>query len=840
MSVIKKHPAWLFGLGLTVLFLWLGFARLDFIDALELKFYDMRMKLTQEPEAQSDIVLVNIDDDSIEKLGRWPWSRSRIAAGIDKLHAAGPKLIGLNILFSEAEENSGLMVLGLLDEQFKKSGLEKAGDSSLIFLKEMAKLKQQLDNDKTLALALEKAGDVVLPVVFVPTVTADESQQPEKDLAGRVVTSVRTAADASVPRANQIILPLQAFLSSAKGIGHISLGPDSDGKARHERLLYNYRGVYIPSYALAMAALSLNIPIEQIDATLGASIKLGQILIPLTLDSEFLVSFKGPRGSFKSFSFYDVINDKIPAAIFKNKLVLVGVSASGLINPLSTPSDALMPLSEFSANTIWSILNKRFVQRPAWNTGAELLAVLVLGLLITFVFPKLRAVAAGAVFLVLVGGILGGATYVFVAKGLWVSTTYPLLLLILGYIGVVSIKFFATEADKEKVEGESAESNRMLGLSFQDQGRLDLAFEKFRRVPVDENMKDTLYNLALDFERKRQFHKAVAVYEHIEKRDPKYKDIRERKSKMIQVGETMILGAGGADPLFSSATDTKPTLGRYEIVKQLGKGAMGVVYLGKDPRINRTTAIKTFQFPDDFEPEELQAHKQRFFQEAESAGTLTHPNIVTIYDAGDEKDLAYIAMEFLEGHDLQRYTKKGQLLPKSQLLPFIADIAEALDYAHQKGVVHRDIKPANIMLLNSGVVKITDFGIARITASSQTQTGVVKGTPHYMSPEQISGQKVDGRSDIFSLGVMFYQMLTGETPFKGDNLAALMHQIMNSPHPDPRTIDPTIPAPLSKIISKSMEKDREKRYQRASSMASDLRKVAHALGAKVEAKGEGK
>lgn len=829
MSIFKKNPALPFGLGLTVLFLWLGFARLEFIDALELKLYDMRMKLTQEPQAASDIVLVDIDDDSIEKLGRWPWPRSLVAKTLDKLHAAGPKLIGLNILFSEAEENSGLKVLSQLEELFKKSELDKTGDAGAAFLKEMDGLKVRMDNDKSLADALERAGDVVLPVIFVPTMAVDETQAAEKDLAQRSLTSVKSAPGASYHKAGQIILPLPGFLRAAKGLGHISLGPDSDGKARRERLVYGYRGIFVPSYALTLAALSLNVPVDRVEVTLGASARVGQIEIPLTLDSEFLISFKGPRGAFKRFSCFDVLNDKIPSGVFKNKLVLVGVSASGLINPLSTPTDALMPLSEFSANTVWSILNKRFIQTPSWSASAELGAVLLIGLLIAFVFPRLRALPAGLTFLGLVAAMLGGATYLFVAKGLWITTTYPLLLCLLGYLGVISLKYLVTEADKDKVEGESAESNRMLGLSFQEQGRLDLAFEKFKRVPVDENMKDTLYNLALDFERKRQFHKAVGVYEHIEKRDPKFRDVRDRKSKMMQVGETMVLGASGPDSLLSTATDTRPTLGRYELIKQLGKGAMGVVYLGKDPRINRTTAIKTFQFPDDFEPDDLKALKQRFFQEAESAGTLTHPNIVTIYDAGEEKDLAYIAMEFLEGHDLQRYTKKGQLLPMEKALSFVADLADALDYAHQKGIVHRDVKPANVMLLNAGAVKITDFGIARITASSQTQTGVVKGTPHYMSPEQISGQKVDGRSDIFSLGVMFYQLLTGETPFRGDNLAALMHQIMSVPHPDPRTVNPDIPSPLVKIMGKAMEKDREKRYQRASSMASDLRKVEEAL-----------
>ena len=280
-----------------------------------------------------------------------------------------------------------------------------------------------------------------------------------------------------------------------------------------------------------------------------------------------------------------------------------------------------------------------------------------------------------------------------------------------------------------------------------------------------------------------------------------------------------------------SGTGTKPTLGRYEIEKQLGKGAMGIVYLGRDPRINRTTAIKTFRFEDDLDPEDTQKLKEKFFREAESAGTLSHPNIVTIYDAGDEQDLAYIAMEFLEGEDLEKYTKKAKLLPARKVIDFMADIADGLDYAHERGIVHRDIKPANIMLLKSGIIKITDFGIARITATSQTQTGVVKGTPYYMSPEQFSGERVDGRSDIFSMGTMMFQLLTGKLPFTADSPPALMHAIMNKPHPDPRQINPKIVKPLVAILNKAMAKDKAARYQKAGQMGAHLRELGKRIDA---------
>ncbi len=825
MGFIRRHPAFFMGLVVTLLFLWLGFVRVDFIDTLELKFYDLRMGLTTEPDAPSDIVLVDIDDDSIDKLGRWPWPRTRIAQGIEKIMAGQPRVLGLNVLFTEPEENSGLMVLNKLDQLFASEVMDPANEKERAFLEVMRELRKDLDSDAILARAMRESGRVVLPLVFVPSMMADAGLEPDEALKAVAVPNVTVAEGAFFPVANEILMPIPELRDAALGMGHISLGPDPDGKARRESLLYGYRGLFVPAYTLQLAALYRNLPREQITARLGEYVQLGNQRIPLTLGSQYLISFKGARGSFKHYSFFDVLNDKIPASIFNNKIVLLSVTASGLINPLATPVDPVMPLGEFTAHTLWSMLHQRYIEQPAWDAPAELGAILFVGLLIILVLPRLRALTGGILFLMLVGGFVGGAVYLFVAKGLWVSTAYPIVQLVVGYIGVVSLQYFVTETDKEKVEEESAESNRMLGISFQEQGRLDMAFDKYRRCPVDKGMKEILYGLAQDYERKRQYHKAVAVYEHIEVHDPKFKDIKERKSRLIQTGETVILGAGTVDPLFGTSTDTRPTLGRYEVVKQLGKGAMGVVYLGKDPRINRTTAIKTFQFPEEVDPEQTQELKKRFFQEAESAGTLTHPNIVTIYDAGEEHDLAYIAMEFLEGHDLTRYIKPGQLLEMPRVLSYAADIAEALDYAHQKGIVHRDIKPANVMLLNNGVVKITDFGIARITATSQTQTGVVKGTPHYMSPEQISGQKVDGRSDIFSLGVMLSQMLTGANPFKGENMASLMHQIMNVRHPDPRTLNPDIPKVVAAIIDKALEKDRDARYATAGAMARDLRET---------------
>src|SRR6267378_1661905 len=268
-------------------------------------------------------------------------------------------------------------------------------------------------------------------------------------------------------------------------------------------------------------------------------------------------------------------------------------------------------------------------------------------------------------------------------------------------------------------------------------------------------------------------------------------------------------------------------LGRYRIVAELGRGAMGAVYRAVDPLIEREVAIKTLL--DDLPAEIMQEVRERFLREARSAGRLNHPNIVTIFDVGEDRGVAYIAMELLEGRSLQQIMRKQPRTPFAIAADIAAQVAEALDHAQQFRIVHRDIKPANIMVGATGRCKITDFGIAYVPTSSMTQTGTALGSPRYMSPEHVSGVGIDGRADIFSLGVVLYEMLTGRNPFVRDadtTPLQVMHRISVEAHRPLRELDATIPQAMDRIVGRALAKKAQDRYPRAAEMADELRKAA--------------
>lgn len=527
--------------------------------------------------------------------------------------------------------------------------------------------------------------------------------------------------------------------------------------------------------------------------------------------------------------------------IFNDKIVLVGDTWEVTHDKFNTPMGNVYGV-EIIANTISTMLNGVPLRPADMLTETGVTALFMIALLATGIISGLgaRIGAIFGVYLIYIAAV--GAAYIYM--GVVISMTYAMLA---GFLTVLamSIRLFALSERNQAVSAaDSAESNRMLGLAYQGQGQLDAAFEKFRRCPQEENTWNMIYNLGLDYERKRQYNKAQSCYEFIAESSPDFRDIQKRITRCEAMEDAVLMGGTtqglGATIINEDGSVEKPMLGRYQVEKELGQGAMGVVYLGKDPKINREVAIKTMALSQEFGDDELVEVKERFFREAESAGRLNHPNIVAIYDAGEDHDLAYIAMELLKGYDLDRHIKADELLPVEDALKVVMECALALDYAHAQQVVHRDIKPSNIMYdPETGTPKITDFGIARITDSSKTRTGTVLGTPNYMSPEQCMGKKVDGRADLFSLGVVLYQLVSGDLPFKGDSMATLMYAIVNDKPIDIKQVKPDINPALRKVIHNAIGKRPEKRYQSGKKMAAHLKVCLERMGVKTEAGADG-
>jgi CHASE2 domain-containing sensor protein/predicted Ser/Thr protein kinase len=839
--------------------------------SLERAFYDWGVRST-ERSPSSKIAVIAIDDESINNLGRWPWPRDLHAELINRLSEGGAKVIGQTVFFLEPQIDPGMLYIRELIEFFSTASfndvpadidtlgamLEFQGDNQAIteilefylqssvntrlnqdietLKSSLFEAEQALNTDAKLAESLANAKNVVLAMVFFLGIPRGNpnTELPDyvlKNAINQIRDRVSAQANGLFPIPSEGALPpIPEIGPYAAAIGHLNTLPDPDGGVRSEPLVLQYYDHFFPSISLQIAARSLNLDTSDIKINLAQSVELGSLTIKTNRElrmNTFYYTDKPGRSAFQVDSYYDVFSGKIPAEKYRDKIVLIGATATGVGTPQITPIDISMAPVLTLAHSVSSILNEDFFIEPEWGFWARMGTFLVVMLYLMLIMPRLKAGVAFVITLMLLLMLVASHYLLLTNNTMWVQLMTPAALLAIGYLLITTKRFLVTERGKARSDEESAESSRMLGIALQSQGQLDMAFEKFRKCrPVDEQVLEAMYNLALDFERKRQFSKATSIYQYMSRHDKKFRDIEARMNRAQKMEETIMLGGSSAagSLILDQGGIEKPMLGRYEVEKELGKGAMGVVYLGKDPKIGRVVAIKTMALAQEFDADEIEQVKARFFREAETAGRLNHPNIVTIYDAGEEHDLAFIAMEFLQGHDLARYCKPDNLMQMRKVISIVERAAEGLDYAHKQNVVHRDIKPANIMYeAESDTVKITDFGIARITDSSKTKTGTVLGTPSYMSPEQLAGKKVDGRSDLFSLGVMLYQMLSGSLPFNADSMASLMYKITNEEAVDIRTIRATIPEALAAVVNKALIKDVDQRYQTGIEFANALK-----------------
>ncbi len=422
---------------------------------------------------------------------------------------------------------------------------------------------------------------------------------------------------------------------------------------------------------------------------------------------------------------------------------------------------------------------------------------------------------------------------------------------VLSYLHFQHSESRASEYPSDLPSDFDASSQPPDDLDSPDRQRIDRALQALQGGPADQAWEvirdlrpepehrviclETLERIALAFERDQAYAQARDVYEHMADIDPHWHDVKLRLMRARGLAQNAKANTWGTVPVQPLPQVARQQLGKYLVDKEIGRGAMGAVYLGYDPATDHRVALKTMSLAKEFSGSDLVDARARFLREAEMAGRLDHPDIVAIVDAGEAGGLAFIAMELVEGRDLSEYTSPDRLLPLERLIPIMARVADALAYAHSRGVTHRDIKPGNIMVdLERDVVKVMDFGVARVADAARTRTGVVLGTPTFMSPEQLAGQNIDGRSDIYSLGVSMFQLLTGQLPYRNDSMAVLMRAIANEVSPHVSDLRPEVPRELGDVVALALQKHPTTRYADGHQMAEDLRAVAAMLPGTVD------
>ena len=576
-----------------------------------------------------------------------------------------------------------------------------------------------------------------------------------------------------------VFVPARHRLADIAGNdGFVEASADSDGVLRRSALWHLNGDVMSPSLPLAVAMH------ESVTAT-GPRLS-------STDDAIYLSNYvEVPRLSVAELLSGTVGLNLVGATVFVDaEPHLVGATAV-------LPSGQFVTHSELTAALLADIENGRMIISPGWIRALEWLAPALLAIVAVLFMPDRNRREIAVLTVSVVAGLLILEMLLLFALNIRIDLGRPAIL----FCGVALLSGYLV-VDKRKVSYDAFKR----GSDFLTAGRLEPAFAEFRRCNPSETVAAVMYKLSLEFEQQAKPERAEAVLEWMKRTQ----------------------GSPKSDNLSMKKVEGVPQrLGRYVIQRRIGRGAMGAVYLAKDPRINRPVAVKAIPIDKEFEDEELKEARLRFFREAESAGRLTHPNIITVFDAGEDKGLAYIAMEFVPGTPLKEFTDPKRLLAPKRALDLCAATADALDYAHNQGVIHRDIKPANLLYNpKDGSLKISDFGVARMTDNNRTKTGIVLGTPMYMSPEQLGAENLTGLSDLFSLGVTLYELLVGEVPFRASNIAVLMTKITTEDPAPVSTRRAGIPPSVDAVLAKALAKKPENRFSCGAEMAIALRNCA--------------
>jgi serine/threonine-protein kinase len=756
-SFVREHPGLVLYLLITILVTALYFNNASTFENIESRFQDVLFRVREVSEPSGEVVLLTIDNKSLDHIGRWPWSHQRMAQLVEALAYYSPKAVALQ---PQVKENVGDYVSG---------------------------------TSQLLAENILQSENIILP--FFPVIS---SRTPKTSTAPRwlgrsALKMILSFEGESIPLASRLELPADQFGPSGRLSGAIWTHFDPDNTVRKQPMLVKYEKFFYPSFELATAAFAMDIPFDSIrfDQEQG-KLHVGNREIPVDKRGNYRINYYGPPLTFPIFSVRDFWEGKIAVEDMQDKVVIIALTALGLSDELSTPLGDEFTAAEKSASVIDNILTGRFISPLSASSNTEILVILTIGIFCAAVLPRVSLIHRFVILVVFAFVIVNLNLILFTSFNTLANIFFPTLEILMFALAAPLL----TKHTEEKPEAHAPKEAKQIE-------EVAVRVEKVEGRDVTTSLEEKTEAIETPAD-ETQMYKSLA--------------------EAVESSETPI----PSGPAESGSTTPKPepvhkpslsSLGRYEVIDVLGEGAMGTVYKGKDPAIGRMVALKTIRLNKLADSSEIEELRERLMREAKAAGNLSHPNIVTIYDVGHEGDLQYIAMEFLEGVTLEQIIRRQLELNFKIAAKIVFQVCSALSYAHRHNIVHRDIKPANIMVLENFHVTVMDFGIAHFESSNLTQTGIAMGTPNYISPEQLKGQPVTSSSDIFSLGVVFYEVLTGKKPFTGENVSNLILKITTEDPPLPSSLDAKIPPMLDLIVRKALSKNPYDRYQSADEMA---------------------
>ena len=789
-SFVKRHPGLILYLLITLLIIALFLEQNSTFENIENKIVDLMYSFRGEQEAGNEIVMLEIDDKAVDYLGWWPWSHHKLAQLIEGLDYYQPKVIFLDFAIQNNVED---YVSG---------------------------------NSQLLAENILQADNVIMPFgVQLGRRTPSTRIAPDW-LKNSAIRMDGVISSNQIDMATKLDLPEEIFGNAAKYLGVGLNYFEKDNSVRYQPMLVKYENRYYPSQELMAAAAYLGYKPSQITYKPGVSVQIDNKTIPVDNHGRFMINYLGKPGMFTSYSVKDLWDGKIPVEELEHKIVMVTLTATGQYDNLVTPVSKNMTPGEKSATIIQNIIKDNYIHSYEATANMQILVLLAIGLFCAFILPRVILIHRFTVLVVFLFVLINLNFILFSSFNTVTKTFYPALEIILFMLAAPAMK---SEKDIKRKE-KRKQAERIIKADkltdYQDTTVVATNSENAATIAMHETPRpepirrkksaplqkpsreqadqETVELSAFD-------HSAINVDEPILDTTPQDQpkpESGEKQSDKIEIS-------------FDNSGRPKQ-FGRYKITATLGQGAMGTVYKGLDPAIDRPVALKTIRFDKLANPDEIEEMRRRFMLEAKAAGSFSHPHIVTIYDVGQDKNIQYIAMEYLEGQTLEELIKRKTSMNFKIVAKIITQVCSALSYAHDRQVVHRDIKPANIMVMDGFAVKVMDFGIAHLESSNMTQTGVAMGTPNYISPEQLSGKEVTKSSDIFSLGVVMYELLTGQKPFEGENLSNLIMKILNHDPAPPSSIDGKIAPLLDHVVMKALKKDPLDRYHSATEMAMAL------------------